>query len=118
MVFWGVAYRRGIDFALRSFDPMVSAQCGLFCGRVQLDMGNTARAIEDFAVTLHWSLAQGNLTMSSPALESMVLAGGAEPERVAIRPATALVLELRSRPRRRGFRCGAVRESRGPCRGA
>lgn len=74
----------GFELARQSMDPMVTAQVALFRGHLALDMGDreTAFATMDFA--LEQALLLGNRTMSSAALEWMVVIGGAEPRHVAV----------------------------------
>ncbi len=76
--------RRALTVAARSLDPMVSAQVGLFAGHTQLDLGNIEQSMADFEHSLRCSLSLGNRTMSSAAIEWMVIIGGGQAEPVAV----------------------------------
>lgn len=76
--------RRGLEMARQSLDPMVSAQCALFCGHACLDAGEPGAALEYFEAALAHSLELGNRTMSSAAIEWMVVLGGAHADDVLL----------------------------------
>lgn len=76
--------RRGLEMARQSLDPMTTAQAGLFCGHLALDTGDIRGALGHFETTLEHALILGNRTLSSAALEWMVVAGGARPHAVAV----------------------------------
>lgn len=75
---------RAVVIAAQSLDPMVGAQCGLFRGHYLWDRGDMEGAFAQFEATLHYTLGLENRTMSSAALEWMVMVGGGRPERVAV----------------------------------
>ena len=76
--------RRGLELATQSLDPMVSAQAALFCGHVALDSGLLQQAQTDFEAALRHSLALENRTMSSAAIEWMIVVAGHEHHDVAL----------------------------------
>jgi 3-dehydroquinate dehydratase len=63
---------------------MVSAQAALFCGHVSLDSGLLEQAQTNFEAALRHSLALKNRTMSSAAIEWMIVVGGHEHHDVAL----------------------------------
>ncbi|MEM7288072.1 MAG: BTAD domain-containing putative transcriptional regulator [Actinomycetota bacterium] len=74
----------GFDLARQSMDPMVTAQVALFRGHLALDRGELDDAFATMDFALEQALLLGNRTMSSAAMEWMVVIGGAEPRHVAV----------------------------------
>ena len=74
----------GFDLARQSLDPMVTAQVALFRGHLALDMGDLDDAYSIMDHALEQALLLGNRTMSSAAMEWMVVIGGAEARHVAV----------------------------------
>ena len=74
----------GLDLARQSMDPMVTAQTALFRGHLALDTGEVDLAYTSMDFALEQALLLGNRTMSSAALEWMVVIGGAEARHVAV----------------------------------
>ena len=74
----------GFDLARQSMDPMVTAQVALFRGHLALDRGDLDQAFTTLDFALEQALLLGNRTMSSAALEWMVVLGGAEARHVAV----------------------------------
>ncbi|MGI9622132.1 MAG: BTAD domain-containing putative transcriptional regulator [Acidimicrobiales bacterium] len=76
--------RRGMRLATDSLDLLVTAQTALFCGHLALDRGDLEQSLADLEVALRHSVLLGNDTLSSAALEWMVLVGGGQPSDVAV----------------------------------
>jgi predicted ATPase/DNA-binding SARP family transcriptional activator len=76
--------RRALEMARKSLDPVVSAQCALFCGHIAFDSGQVEEAITLFEAALRHAMALDNRTMTSAAIEWLVLVGGGRAEDVVL----------------------------------
>ncbi len=74
----------GFELARQSLDPMVTAQVGLFRGHLALDRGDLELALTTLDVAFEHARSLGNRTMTSAAIEWMVMVGGGRPRDVAV----------------------------------